>query len=402
MNEPGHLMPTAAAVEWTSRSTKAAHTSEVREIESLSALASLREVWRALAAGAEDCPGHMTFEYCELAASHALTDGESVSVAMVYGDGELLALWPVSIVRRGIVRIAKGLTCGTSEEYGQPLVRAGASRAVYAAAVKAIRRVDADVLQIPLVRHGSLLQEALEDVPRSWVLARVPARWRGLPGFSIVLRDVPRWDDFISTRSKALRGTLRNRHKRLEARGHVEFGWCRTIPDAVAVLSWLFRTKRRWAERRGVSVAYLKDDRVRDFFVALARRTDLSKVPLVAFVKVEGVTVAASVNLVGSRTVEGFVTTYDEAFAGCSVGALLAEFLVKWSHANGRDFDFRPLDAEYKASWANRRTWHETRVVMLRARGRLAEFSLLFGQLVRVRRKCAEYAMRLLEGMRSP
>ncbi|MFP3565410.1 GNAT family N-acetyltransferase [Paraburkholderia sp. SIMBA_030] len=398
MNKPGLLLPGAPAVKWTSPWTEAPLTNEVREIESLATLTSLREAWRALSANADDCPGHMTFEYCELAASHALAKGESVSVAMVYGDRSLLALWPVSVVRRGLVRVARGLTCGTGEEYGQPLVRAGANRAVYAAAVAAIRQVDADILEIPLVRRGSVLQEALDALPQSWVLARVPARWRVLPGFSIVLRDVPRWSDFVSTLPKSLRSTLRYRHKRLEAQGHPEFGWCRTVSDAVAVLSWLFDMKRRWAARRGVSVSYLRDARVRDFFIELARRTDLSTVPLVAFVKVEGVPVAASVNLVGSRTVEGFVTTYDEAFARCSVGALLAEFLVKWSHANGRDFDFRPLYAEYKANWANRRTWHETHVVMLRTRGRLAEFSLLFGQLLRVQRKCSEFAVRLLKG----
>ncbi|MFP3547984.1 hypothetical protein SB748_31890, partial [Rhizobium sp. SIMBA_035] len=91
---------------------------------------------------------------------------------------------------------------------------------------------------------------ALDALPQSWVLARVPARWRVLPGFSIVLRDVPRWSDFVSTLPKSLRSTLRYRHKRLEAQGHPEFGWCRTVSDAVAVLSWLFDMKRRWAARR--------------------------------------------------------------------------------------------------------------------------------------------------------
>jgi CelD/BcsL family acetyltransferase involved in cellulose biosynthesis len=295
------------------------------------------------------------------------------------------------------MRVAKALTCGSGEEYGGPLIKAGAGRAVYAAAVAAIRQVDADILEVPLVRHGSALQKALDPLPQSWVLARVPARWRGLPGFSVMLRDVPRWEDFVSTLSKSLRSTLRYRHKRLEARGHAEFGWCQTVTDATAVLNWLFDMKRAWAERRSVHAAYLRGDRVRDFFIELAHRTDLSTIPLVAFVKVEGVPVAASVNLVGSRTVEGLVATYDEAFAECSVGVLLAEFLVKWSHANGRDFDFRPLYVDYKVSWANRRTWHETHVIMLRGRGRLAEFSLLSGQLARAQRKCSQFAVRLVK-----
>jgi CelD/BcsL family acetyltransferase involved in cellulose biosynthesis len=129
------------------------------------------------------------------------------------------------------------------------------------------------------------------------------------------------------------------------------------------------------------------DDRVRDFFIALAQRLDLQATPLVAFVKVEGVPVAASVNLVGSKSVEYFITTYEEAFGTYSVGALLVDFMVKWSHAHGRDFDFRPLHGDYKARWANCQTWHEKRLILLGARGRLVDLPLLFAQVARVKRK---------------
>src|SRR6202022_1373907 len=154
------------------------------------------------------------------------------------------------------------------------------------------------------------------------------------PGYWISLREFARWEDFMQTLPKSLRTNLRYRRKRLEARGHVEFGWCKSPSDAASVLTWLFDNKRRWAERRGLKTPYLMDHQVRDFFIALAHRIDLSTNPLVAFVKVDGVPVAAAVNLVGSRSVEGFITTYDEAFSTCSVGNLLTEFLVRWSHAN--------------------------------------------------------------------
>jgi CelD/BcsL family acetyltransferase involved in cellulose biosynthesis len=103
----------------------------------------------------------------------------------------------------------------------------------------------------------------------------------------------------------------------------------------------------------------------------------MSTTPLVAFVKVDGVPVAASVNLVGRRSVEGCVTTYDEAFGRYSVGTLMLDFLARWSHASGRDFDMRPLFADYKARWANRETRHKTLFVFLSARGRLMEISFL-------------------------
>lgn len=126
---------------------------------------------------------------------------------------------------------------------------------------------------------------------------------------------------------------------------------------------------------------------MRDFFIALAGQTDLSTVPLVAFVKVDGVPICASVNLVGPRTLEYWIFTYDEAYNRYSVGNLLTEFVARWAHANARDFDMRPLYNEYKTYWVNRETRHRTPVVMLTSRGRLREISLLLFQMSRVRRR---------------
>ncbi len=366
---------------------------EVRNIRSKEEFAALRESWDALAANAADCPGQLTFDYCELASRRVLAEGERVSVAMVFCESTLFALWPLAIVKKGLLHIAKGLTCGSGSEYGGPLVDARADAAVYRAAIAAVRQLDADVLEVALVRDGSALQRALDEgVRQSWVLSLLPQRWRGVHGFIASLREFARWDDYMSTLSKSLRSTLRYRHRRLDARGRAEFGWCQTVSDAAFVIKWLFESKRRWAEARGVHAPHLRHDGMRDFFIALAGRTDLRTVPLVAYVRVDGVPVAASVNLVGSRTIEGLVTTYDEEFASCSVGALLAEYLIKWAHANGRDFDLGPFYADYKASWANCPTWHETRVAILRPRGRLMELALLYPLLWRVKQKLFELA----------
>jgi CelD/BcsL family acetyltransferase involved in cellulose biosynthesis len=91
----------------------------------------------------------------------------------------------------------------------------------------------------------------------------------------------------------------------------------------------------------------------RNFCVEMARRTDLSTTPLVTYIKVDGVPVAAVFNLVGPKVVEFFVTTYDEAFGRYSVGMLLLNFIAKWAHENGRDFDMRQGRTDYKAQWAN-------------------------------------------------
>ena len=103
----------------------------------------------------------------------------------------------------------------------------------------------------------------------------------------------------MTTRSKALRSNLRYCRKRLETQGEVELGWAHTVSDATALLTWLFANKRCWAISQGLKTPYLMDDKVRDFFIELAQRIDLAANPLVAFVRLAGVPVAASVNLVG-------------------------------------------------------------------------------------------------------
>jgi len=370
---------------------------DVQSCETPGAFRALQPLWRSLADTAEAHSPFSSFEYCELAVERALASGATIEVAMVYGAQELLALWPVAIVRRGALRRAYSLGCGCGEEYGGPLIRDARRAELYEAAVAAMRRIHADVLEIPMVENASALQHALSGAPGSWVRRRMPPRWRELPGYAIGLRAYPAWNDFLATRNATLRSALRASVKRLRRQGDVSFGWCRTPDEAQSTLTWLFGNKRGWALARGIESRYLMDDKVRDFFIALARRTDLSNVPLVAFVSVDGQPVAASVNLVGTHTVEYFITTYDEAFGTYSVGNLLVAFLAQWAHANGRAFDFRPLHGDYKARWADRVTQHESRLLVLSLKGRVIELPLLWALIGRVYRKATAVVTKRLK-----
>ena len=220
-----------------------------------------------------------------------------------------------------------------------------------------------------------MLHASLRSLPQGRLLPRTNVPWIG---YTIRLGDFARWEDFAATTLPAsLRREMRRSLKLLRAMGDVEVGWCRTANEAETTLIWLFANKRRWAETRRKGVKWLADDMVRDFYIELARRIDLSKAPLVAFMKVNKVVVAASVNSVGSSMVEGSITTYDEAFSRYSVGTLLMEFVAKWAHANRLDFDLRPLEVAYKARWANKTAHHQSVVVFLSARGRALEIPLL-------------------------
>ncbi|MEM5315187.1 GNAT family N-acetyltransferase [Paraburkholderia sp. JHI869] len=389
-------MPTSVVAIYDS-SPAASLRYELRTCETIDAFRAFEPQWRALLSGADASSPFISFAYCEAAVAAALKRGARVEVATVHDARGLLALWPVAITRKGAWRAAHALGCGCGEEYGGPLIADAGRAELYDAAVRAVMRIHADVLYIPMLETGSALQRALDAAPQSWVQRALPPRWRVMPGYSIDLRAAPTWNDFLATRHSTLRAALRSSAKRLRREGEVSLGWCDNAEDTERVLTWLFANKRQWALKRGIESAYLMDDRVRDFFIGLAKRTDLTALPLVACVQVNGQPVAASVNLVGARSVEYLITTYDEAFSVYSVGNLLIEYIAQWAHAHCRDFDFRPLHGDYKVRWADRETQHESRIVVLNARGRLIELALSWAQVKRVYRKVATLVMARLK-----
>jgi CelD/BcsL family acetyltransferase involved in cellulose biosynthesis len=372
---------------------------DVKSITDLDAFRALRREWDQLIAAAHTYSFCITYSYCELAASRVWAAGGIVNVIRVYDERGLCALWPVAIQRKGLFRVAKALSCGADEEYGGPLVRDETNLEVMALLMRATAEIRADVLRIRFVVRESALYQALNSRPQSWFLPIVPKGLRDdVPGYLINLRQYPRWDDFAATRSKSLFSDSRRNLKRLNAKGQTEFGWCKTAEDAEAILTWLFATKRRWAESRQFDTKYLMGDEVRDFFIELARKTDLLTTPLVTFLRVDGVPVAGSINLVGQAYFEGFITTYDDAFSACTPGNLMHEYCMKWAYENGRDFDLRPVFTPYKARWANRETSHSTISIFLTIRGRLAEFALLAGYWARVKGRLRESLARRRAG----
>jgi CelD/BcsL family acetyltransferase involved in cellulose biosynthesis len=378
-------------------STAASLRYELHICETVDAFRAFEPQWRALVSSADAHSPFINFAYCEAAVEDALKSGAVIEVATVHDDHTLVALWPVAIMRRGALRSAEALGCGCGEEYGGPLIADTRRADLYAAALHAIMQIHADVLHIPMIDNASALQRALDAAPQSWVQAALPSRWRVMPGYSIQLRSYRKWNDFLATRHNTLRAALRSSIKRLRREGEVSLGWCDSAEETERVLTWLFANKRQWARKRGIESRYLMDNRVRDFFIDLARRIDLNSTPLVACIQVNGQPVAASVNLVGAKTVEYLITTYDETFGVFSVGNLLVESIAQWAHAHGRDFDFRPLHGDYKARWADHESRYESRIVVLNARGRMIELPLLWAQVRRVYRKAAAVALARLK-----
>ena len=333
---------------------------EIVRVRNLLAFKDLRSEWDRLTDASPKHSQSVSYQYCELAAAHMFGRDGQVYVIKIYDENGLSLLWPLAVLSKGLVRFLGELTSGSEQEYGGPLLRSDATPTSVRAAIHAMKEIKADVFEIAWVDDGSDLQKVVSDIPQPWIVRRVPRRIsapddaQDHPRYGINLSGFATWDDFMATRQRSVR-TNHNRclRKLFAEQKNVEFGRCATVEDAERVLNWLFANKRSWAEARGLRTAYLMNRNVQNFFVDLARRTDLSATPLVTYIKVDGVPVAACFNLIGPKVVELFITTYDKAFGPYSVGILLLNYTAKWAHENGRDFDMRYGHEDYKVKWAN-------------------------------------------------
>ena len=154
---------------------------EIIIIKDLASFEILRAGWDALVASGEDVRAYMTFEYCKIAVARALAEGDVVVIAAVRVGREFLAIWPLTIRRKGLLRIANRLTCGTGEEYGGPIVGNRQDRAATRAALDAVLKIQADVFDVGFVEDDSVVEEALEcarnpgfcrDCRRAWTSFR--------------------------------------------------------------------------------------------------------------------------------------------------------------------------------------------------------------------------------------
>jgi CelD/BcsL family acetyltransferase involved in cellulose biosynthesis len=333
---------------------------EVMQVPNLSSFAKLRAEWLRLEGLSRHHSLSVTYDYCALAAANSLASGAKIYVIKIYDDDGLALLWPLFVQRKGFVRIAYDLRCGSGADRGGPLVRHAAPAAVLGTAVSAIQQTKADIFVLDWVDEDTDLYKVIANWAQPWIIRRAPKRLlaaRGSEGarrYEIKFDGFPTWEDFIATRSRSVRTGHDRRLRQLRAEQKtVEFGWCTTAEEAEHVLNWVFANKRGWAEARGIQSGTLIARDVEDLYIALARRTDLRTTPLVTFIKVDGKPIAASLNAVGAKLIEGLVMTYDQAFRRYSPGILLIHYQAKWAYETGREFDLLRHDADYKTQWAN-------------------------------------------------
>ena len=322
-------------------------------------LEALGKEWRELTDGAPGSPSH-TFDYASFA-WRAMSGIGAIELAIVAvrRAERLVCIWPLFLRHRGGRTVASHLGCGSNEEYGGPLIRAGEGAEVARAALSAAKGLT-DVLYIYNLAPGTALARLLGE-DRAWKhRGVVSSPIIGLSGFSD-------WDAYAKTKSRSFRQGLRYDRKRLEALGDLRS--VKSTPlDAAQLVSWLFESKREWLTAQGIGHSWIRGQQGERLFTALLTRSDNLDAHAFALV-LNGKTIAGGFCLVSSRMLEYFMNGMDRAFAAYSPGNLLIEDCVRWAIEQGVDFDFRITQDAYKLRWADRSQCYESHVIACTARG---------------------------------
>ncbi len=321
----------------------------VEHVQSLDVIERIRNDWGALQARHPTAHLCQSFDYAAVAVRFAQGRGGSVHLITVRQDGVLVGVWTVATHREGLLRIAQPPGDGSYEEYAYPLVDPAAGEPAMRAILLAALTVPCDLLRIYNARPDTGLSELLERAPFASrtgqkVRVRTYALDFGLYGG---------WDGYLAAMPAQRQNDLKRKTRRLEALGQVELGWCATAESASEAIRWVFERKREWLSRKGLFSVWLGEDHTRDFYMALARRLDLTDLPLVTTLRLDGQLIAAQINLPGRELFESMVVAHDDAYAKCSPGELLTHYGLQLAAERGLQYDYRLVTSPYKERRAN-------------------------------------------------
>jgi CelD/BcsL family acetyltransferase involved in cellulose biosynthesis len=199
----------------------------------------------------------------------------------------------------------------------------------------------------------------ITDVPdggAAWELYRA-ARDAGLPGGVYVSQLNPYLalpasvDELRAGWTSKWRSNLRRRRKQLDQRGAVRFTRVTGGGALEENLERCFSIEESgWKGRRGEAANH--DPRIRNFYLALARRTAVAGDFTLDLLEVGDRPIAFHYGLTRAGTYSLVMTSYDERFRECAPGHLLTEHVLERSIAAGlRELDFLGCDLEWKRAW---------------------------------------------------
>lgn len=291
--------------------------------------------------------------------------GRHLLCLVVRRGTQLAAILPLVVSRQGLFRTARPLACETTEYcplLTDPRADAMGIWTAIAGAVRSLTALDAIVL--PNVRDDAALTAFLRRAPRVVETDSFTTHFVRRSAFGS-------WEDYWDQLPQVMKSNVERRRRRLNELGEVRFEELTEPGARCAAWDWMIAHKRDWLVRKDLDHAFIPTEEYSRFTEATLEIATPTGRRAIFALKLNGRLVAAELDNVDQRRVEGFVCTYDPAYARYAAGQLLRKEVVRWAFEHGLDFDWRLGGEAFKREWASHSAMASTYVLPRNRRGRL-------------------------------
>lgn len=315
-------------------------------LEGMDDFVALENSWDELARSVEGVHYTQTFQWARLGwEMKTPAVGDALFCATVWSGERLVAIWPFQRTRLGISWRLEPLGCGMHEEYGDPLIASDVDALNVCAELLALLECKADLIEIPFVRCGGPMQAVLAKAGALSVVRPLTAY--------VLEKKADHFDAVLKTYSANFRAGLKQKRKRLQKLGRLEFDLPEDDRICRETIEWVLAEKRQWLKRQHKQNPWLGSDETQRFFNAAAmNRSEFGRAGFFRLT-LNGKPIAAFITSIDHTRVEMLVTSFSHEYGRFSPGMLIIEDVARWCFERNLDFDMRPLHMDYKVRWAN-------------------------------------------------
>ena len=312
------------------------------------ALEALKEEWRALYERAAEPYFSQSFEWCWTSWENVgKARGRGLHCVVGWQNDRAVLIWPFVTCRKSLWSMLLPLGTETTE-YGSVLVedRPDADHLVARAWETLRNTCPGDVIALPLVRTGSSLHRLLAH-------ETMPSYVETDPTSYVSLMDHTSWEAYERSLGSDTRRKIARTRRRLRERGALVF---EPVVEAAAcedVIDWVLRQKRQRLAETNRGNAWIQTPEYRNFLLAMTRQDGSSGRLIVSVLRLDGEVIAADISRVDKVRVEGVNKVFHPDFGAYGLGQMVQEDCLKWTFAQGRNFDFRLGSEPYKRHWAS-------------------------------------------------
>ena len=279
--------------------------------------------------------------------------GGRLAVAASFDGDELVALWPLHVRRRGLWRVLSQVG-PMAAEFSNVLVEPGAlARARVAALWSAVGRSStADLAIVPFVDPTTPLGAVLGADRRVVAADRDTAPY-------VAWRDGETWDGYYRSLSASYRKVQNKKRRQLLELGDMRFEVVSDPARIAALIAWMLREKRAWADRADKRGAWLSSPSYEAYLADLATERNSAAEFVVFLLSHDDEPVAAQFAMVGRRHVDWMMASFASRLARFSPGTILNEHCLRFAHERGLNVESGAGREENKLFWS-RNDVHET------------------------------------------